>query len=328
MPEPPTQTGRPAKRTAFECLHRGLLSTRANWGLIPLGILQNVLFTLLSVLSLLPPFLVLGGMALLERDWSGAAFEDWLAGLDEMVAGALVPLALAVLASLLVGLLAVAVWGWFQGGIVGVLLAAERQALPGAQGRAGGWRWFRTFSMGDFAGWGGRHVWRFFWLFHLSLAVVLVFGLLAVLLILGAVYGQEAWGGGAALGIGCGGALPLLFGLLVYVLWYAAAQPAVALEGSGPLRGAVLGLRVVGRRLGASLILGVVVLGLSFAVGMILAMGQLALDVLLRDRFAVWLAAYGLLSLVQWFLTVALTVYGLASFASLVSAETAEEEPR
>lgn len=328
MPEPPTQPGRPAKRTAFECLHRGLRSTWANWGLIPLGILQNVLLTLLGLLSLLPPFLVLGGMALLQRDWSGAAFEEWLGGLDEMVGGALIPLSLAVLASLLVGLLAVAVWGWFQGGIVGVLLAAERQALPGAQGRPGGWRWFRTFSMGDFAGWGGRYVWRFFWFFHLGLLVGLVFALLFVLLILATVYGQEAWGGGAALGIGCGGALPILFGLLVYALWYAAAQPAVALEGSGALRGAVLGLRVVGRRLGASLILGLVILALSFAVGLIFATGQLALDLVLRNRFAVWLAAYGLLSLVQWFLSVALTVYGLASFASLVSAETAEEEPR
>lgn len=325
MPDLPPQSTPPRKRTAFDCLRRGFLSTRANWLLIPLGILQNVLFTLLVLLSFLPPFLVLGGMALLERDWSGPGFEEWLGGLDELAASALAPLALAVLASLVVGLLAVAVWGWFQGGILGVLLAAERQALPGAEGRAGGWRWFRTFSLRDFAGWGGRHVWRFFWFFHLSLTVAMVFALLIVLLVLGAVFGQEAWGGGAALGIGCGGALPLLFGLVVYALWHGAAQPAVALEGSGPLRGAALGLKIVGRRLGATLLVGVVVLVVSVAVGMVFGLGQLSLDVLLRDRFAVWLAVYGLLSIVQWFLSVALTVFGLASFSSLVAAEAAEE---
>lgn len=325
MPDPPPQSNRPAKRTAFDCLRRGFLSSRANWGLVPLGILQNLLFTLLALLSLLPPFLVLGGMALLERDWSGPGFEEWLAGLDDLVASALVPLALAVVASLLIGLLAVAVWGWFQGGILGVLLAAERQALPGAEARPGGWRWFRTLSLRDFAGWGGRYVWRFFWFFHLSLAVAGVLVLLIGLLILGAVMAQEAWGGGAALGIGCGGALPLLFGLVVYALWNGTAQPAVALDGSGALRGAALGLRIVGRRLGATLLVGLVVLVLSFGVGLAFSMGQLSLDVLLRDRFALWLAAYGLASLVQGFLSVALTIFGLASFTSLVTAEAAEE---
>lgn len=314
-----------AAPTAIDCLRRGFHSTRANWGLIPMKLLGDFLFAVLLIVSFLPPVLVLGGMALLEGGWSEAALQEWILGLPDELVTRLVPLLLAVLGSLVLGLLAVVVWGWFQGGLLGVLVAAERQAHPRAQDQPGGWRWFRTFSLPDFSGWGGRYVWRFFWFFHLALTVSLVFILLLALLVVGAVYGNEAWGPGAAVGIGCGGALPLLFLVLVYALWYTAAQPAVALEGSGPVRGSRLALRVVGRRLGASFLILLVVVVISMVVGMGFFLAQTASSLALQEEyFVAWLVTYGLVYLLQMAVSSALSVYFLAAFGSLVVPEAAE----
>lgn len=312
-------------RSAIDCLRRGFHSTRANWGLLPLKILQDLLFTVLLLVSFLPPVMVLGGMALLEGKWSEAAFRDWIEALPDQVFVAAAPLALSVAASLVLGLLAVVVWGWFQGGLVGTLVAAERQAPPRAEDRAGGSAWFRTFSLRDFSGWGGRHLWRFFWFFHLALTVSLVFLLLLVLLVVGAVFGQEAWGSGAAFGIGCGGSLPVLFLLVVYALWYTAAQPAVALEGSGTLRGSALGLRVVGRRLGASLLVGLTVIVAAVVVWVALALAQTGVGLFLEENFAAWLVTYLAFTLIQMVLNAAFGVYLLAAFSALVVAEAGQE---
>ncbi|HSL84410.1 MAG TPA: hypothetical protein VLF66_16680 [Thermoanaerobaculia bacterium] len=314
-----------ASRNAIDCLRRGFHSTRANWGLIPMKFLGDFLFAVLLVVSFLPPILVLGGMAFLDGGWSEAAIEEWIVGLPDRLLTSVGPLVLAVLGSLVLGLLAVVVWGWFEGGLLGVLVAAERQAHPRAQDQPGGWRWFRTFTLRDFSGWGGRYVWRFFWFFHLALTVSLIFVLLLALLVVAVVFGQERWGAGAAVGIGCGGLLPLLFLVLVYALWYTAAQPAVALEGSGPVRGSKLALRVVGRRLGASFLILLVIVVISMVVGMGFFLAQTASSLTLQEEYFVpWLVTYGLLYLFQMAASSALSVYFLAAFGSLVVAETAE----
>lgn len=315
------------KRSAIDCLRRAGLSLRANAGLIPLSLVQSISFTLLFVVSLVPPVLVLGGMALLEGEWNAALFEEWLAGLEASLAANLAALGLAVFASLVLGLLAVLVWGWFQGGVLGILVAAERQAPPGAEGRAGAWRWFRTFSLRDFAGWGGRYAWRFFWFFHLSVTVSLLLMLAGVLVALGAGLGYETWGAPAAWGIGCGASLPFLFAVLVYALWTLAAQPAVALPESGVIRGARAGLRVVGRRPGAVLLVLVVFAVLSVVAWMAIFVAQMLIGVAIPDDTLAWALVYVLFSLVQWVLSAALTVYASAAYSSLVVAEAAEAMP-
>lgn len=312
-------------RSAIECLRRAGLSTRANAGLIPLSLAQSFVFTLLVVASLVPPLMVLGGMALLEGEWDPATFDERLRGIDLSLADQLLPLALAVFASLVLGVLAVLVWGWFQGGMLGVLVAAERQAPPGAEGRPGAWQWFRTFSLRDFAGWGSRYTWRFFWFFHLSVTISLVLVLVAVLVAVGAGVGYEAWGGPAAWGIGCGAALPFLFALIVYALWNLTAQPAVALPESGVLRGAREGLRLVGRRPGAVLLVFVAFFVFSVVVWITVWMAQMVVGVAVPDDTLTWAVVYVLFSLVQWALGAVLTVYANAAYSSLVVAEAGAE---
>ena len=52
------------KRSALGCFQRGVLSTRANFGLVGMAVLQNFMVVVLFVVSVVPLFLVIGGMAL------------------------------------------------------------------------------------------------------------------------------------------------------------------------------------------------------------------------------------------------------------------------
>lgn len=314
------------RRSAVDCLRRAGLSLRANWELVLLALLQSVAAGVLFVVSLVPPFLVLGGAALFDREWTAATAEEWLLGLGAALAGQLVPLALAVLGSLLLGFLAVLAWGWFQGGIFGTLVAAERQALPDAQNRAGGASWFRTFSLSEFSGWGGRYAWRFFWFFHLSLTIGLLLTLVAVLIAFGVVLGYETWGGGAAYGIGCGAALPFLFALFVFAIWSVTAQPFLARPQGGVMRAAGDGLRVIGRRPGAVLLIVLTLIVLGVGLGLVLWVGELSIGLLTESRFAVGIVLFVLFAAVRMLINAALGVFASAAFTSLAVAQTPEVE--
>ena len=158
-------------------------------------------------------------------------------------------LLLALVAMLAVWLLSLLLHCYFQAGTFGILTAADRQALPGAR------RDRRLFP-------------------HLQPARLLRLGRalrLAVLRAARPVFGSwrccwgwrpcsgcSPWrwaagsgGRGAALGIGCGGALPLGFLALVAGLWFHVAQADLAREGSGVRAASRRGLDVLGRRLGA-----------------------------------------------------------------------------
>jgi len=315
------------KRSAFDCLQRGFLSLRANSGLVWMGVLQSFLFTALFVLSLVPPVLVVGGSSLLSEDLSDpAVLEQWLLDLGAQVAARLPALALGLVASLLIGLLAVIVWAWFQGGIMGVLLAAEHQAHPEAGHRAGGWQWFRTFSLRELAGWGARNLWPFFWFFHVMITAWLGLSLVFVLLVGGAGAAFDRWGGGAAFGFGCGGTIPLLFLGWVLAAWSLVAQPAVALRG-GAGRGSALGFQIIGRRLGASSLVLFLVLLASVVLALIVTMGQVTSDLFLPSSGWIHLGVYVLSTVAQWLVGSVLTVLALATYTALVAAE-AEDVPR
>lgn len=317
------------KRSAIDCLRRGALSTRANWALIPLSVAQSFAFAILLLISFVVPLLVIGGAALLGIDFTHlSSVEEWLQAFDPAAidwSGQWVPLLLGGLSAFILSLAAVVVWAWFQGGILGVLTAAERQAHPEAERRAGAAAWFRTYSWRDFSGWGARYLWRFFWFFHLSVTVSLLILLLFVLLVLGVVAAETGMGTGAAFGLGCGGALPLGFLILLYALWYMAAQPALAREDGGLWAGAREGLRVAGRRLGAALLFLIVLLVASVIAAMASWLFQVGLQLGAGDGVAVAIALYLAVAVIQALVGAIFTIWGFGSFAALVAAERTAE---
>jgi len=310
------------RRSALGCFQRGVLSTRANFGLVGMAVLQNLVVVVLFVVSVVPLILVIGGRDLFAggvHDMSDVGRIDaWLGDLPKQLEGHLGALLLGVLASLLVGMLAVVVWAWFQAGLVGTLLSGERQAHPEAELRAGGWRWFKTFSLTDFAGWGGRHLWRFFWYFHVMITAWMVLALVATILLFGVGVAWQSWGGLAATGLGCGGTIPLAFLFWVLAAWSLLAQPAVALPESGAVSGSLLGFRVLGHRLGAASLLLLTVLVLSIASGLVVGMGRAIFDLVFQES---WLLRLGLVVvsiLGQWVVASVVNVFALAGFAALV----------
>ncbi|HEX3552859.1 MAG TPA: hypothetical protein VIA62_06490 [Thermoanaerobaculia bacterium] len=246
--------------SAADCLRRGWTNLAANWELVLLQWCQSLLIVILLALSVSLPVVALGADALL----AGRSLERVLAVFMARLGRLSPAVTMAGVAMLAVWLLSLLVHCWFQAGTYGVLAAAERQALPGPRRHR---LLFRTFSLRDFAGWGGLYLWRFFRLLVLFWALALPLGIAALVWLVSLGVGGEVWGRPAVLGMGCGGALPLGFLFLVAGLWSHVARAGLAREGSGVRVAVRQGLAVLGRRLGTVvvLVLLAVIAGLALA---------------------------------------------------------------
>jgi hypothetical protein len=314
----------PVKRSALDCLRRGLASLRANWELVPLRWAGMLGVGVLVIGGLLLPLLVLGVGLLGEgfRHLSArdpAAWEGFGSRLAERLPGAGPALALAFIGTLAVWLFACVAYAYLEAGIYGVLTAAERQALPGADRS----EWFRTFSLSHFLGWGGRYMWRFFAFLGIWgaawIGVLLAFCLWLFL----TVGGSQRWGQGAAWGIGCGGLLPLAFLTFVVALWGLVAQAALARDEAGAWSAAALGLRIVGARFGAVLAFFLIFLVCAIGLGLVSFFLGFAVSLALARAPFVALGLRLSLSLLQSLAGSALALAWAASLVALVQGELA-----
>lgn len=304
--------------SALDCLRRGWSNLSANWELVLLGWLGSFVTLFLLLLGFVLPLVILGVDLAGVRRSAGREIGEALRRLADDTPA--LPLALsATLAMWLVSLL---FHCFVQAGAYGILTAADRQALPGP-GRDK--LLFRTFSARDFMGWGSLYVWKFFRLLlvYWTLILLMVCGLLAWGLFL--LVGGSQWGTGAALGIGCGGALPVLFLVLVLGLWFNVAQADLARETSGVRAASRRGLSVLGQRLGAVFTLFVLFLGAMFVLGLVFAPLSAVADSLVtgapRVRALVQLILLLLQSLPNSLLTMALA----GSLVALVRSELLSE---
>ena len=202
-----------------------------------------------------------------------------------------------------------------------MLTAADRQA-PGGVPRDH--RVFRTFSWRDFFGWGGRYLWRFFWIYNLFGAIFLLIVLVGTLLAALAVGAADQWGPPAAFGIGCGGALPLFFAAVVLGIWMVLAQADLGRIESSVGQAARRGWRVLTRRLGGVLLICLLALIASFAVGLIFMPFAIGIQLAVGDNLPLDLGLRFGLNLVQ---SLAGGIVGIAiagSFVALLRTEAAE----
>ena len=143
--------------SAFDCLHRGVVNVRANWELVPMNILQGLLAMVVGLVGFLPIFAVVGWanpdlFDLVEKP--ELALGAWQELIARSADGWVMLLAAFAIASV-IWLIAMLVYSYFKGGILGILMAGDRQASPDSKSRA---PWFRTFTMRDFRGWAGLYL--------------------------------------------------------------------------------------------------------------------------------------------------------------------------
>lgn len=309
--------------SALASVRRGLRNVRANWPLLVVQGVSGVVVAVLILVGLLPLPLALG-LAAGEEFPAGA--EDWKSWLTA-VGGHLMSDLPALTSSLLAGLIAT-ILIWFlafvlacfcQAGTYGVLFAADRQARPGARD----WRYFRTFNWRDFGGWGARDLWRFFWFFNLAGAVFLAVALALGLLLAGAAAGAETWGVQAAVGIGCGGLLPLAFLAVAVAFWSTLAQALLPTDLT-VWQAAKIGMRLAGQRFWSVFLLFALTSAATVAGLLILAPLEFAVDLLAADRPAWRLGLQLPLSLLQVLVGAAVGLVMAGSVVALVRAEAAE----
>jgi len=302
--------------SALDCLRRGWTNLSANWELVLLQWLEWLLLTLLMALGVFLSLLILGASLLGEG--SAAHRAEALARRLSDLSPAL---ALALVAMLAVWLASLFLHSYFQAGAYGVLASADRQALPGPRRSK---EFFRTFSLRDFLGWGGLYVWRY-------VGVLLLFGVLTFLLggavllwLLFLGVGGAEWGSPAALGIGCGGALPMGFLALVLGLWVHLAQADLAREGSSVRAASRRGIAVLGQRLGTVIALFLLTLAAAFVLAVVFFPLGAAADSLLSGAPLMRALVRFLLLLLQSLPNTLLAMVLAGALVALVRSETSE----
>jgi hypothetical protein len=307
---------------ALEALGRGLVNVRANAELVPAVTAGTLAVFLLLLASFLP---WLGALGLDPRDLVAGEPPDFDALAGAARAGlapegivarfgvAFTAIALGLIVSSLM-------YCWYWGGALGVLVAGEAQAPPGA-GRAPAV--FRTFSARFLLGEARRLT------APVLLFLSLFLGLMLLLLVaLGALFALalalgERRGGGAGLAVGCGGAFPLLFAwiALLLALWF--GQVELPRRGIGVRAAATLGFRWLGARLGAALALFALFLCASLAIGIFVGGAGFLIKLWFAESFPAELT----IDLLAWFAqlvsSAALNLVLAASFAALARGERA-----
>jgi hypothetical protein len=307
--------------SAVNSLHRGLVNLRANWELLLVQVLQVLVVSVLVVVGFIPPLSVLGFSELEMFDPATQDLTSIAASLAELVArgrDAWVLLLASLVLTSAIWLMAMLVYCYFQAGIFGTLVAGDRQAPPG---RPRGWQWFRTFSAGSLRGWAGRYLWRYFWLLNLFFVISTLWLLVPLLLLWITVWGESTWGPAAAFGIGCGGAIPVAFSLLVLAFWVQMAQADLARADSGVWIALRRGLQILGHRLGAALLLVSLLVAIMITLTVSIAVLSTFIDLFSGGGSLVrWTGHVGL-TLVEWGLSSLVSVAFAATLIALIRGE-------
>jgi hypothetical protein len=282
-----TLTTPPKPLSAIDAASRGWANARANWELVGLQVVREIVVGLLTLLALAIPLVVFAGDVLAALFTATPTTpDDWLDRIAEILSRFAwnEAMFLALFGTLALGLLATLIHCLFQAGTFGVLAAGDRQALPGPSRDH---RLFRTYSRAEFFGWGRTYYWRYFWFVNLYGTLAMLLLLFVVSGIVGASAAGQRWGVGTGIGLGCGGTLIAAFLALILWLWGAVAEADLAREEARFGDSMRRALGVVGRRLGAVLALLVFFLVATMIMASVLMPFSLFTSFALKDHF--WL---------------------------------------
>lgn len=311
--------------SAIDALARGAANVRANPQLVAVSVAGSVALLVLVLLSFLPWLGAIG----FDASWlTGAgpdpaklrALADRFGSLDDLVArlgGFLLAVSLALT-------LASIVYCWYQGGILGVLVAGDAQA-PAGGGRDA--LLFRTFSLPFFVHEAQRLTWRLLLFYSLFFAVFLAVIVLAAALLAAAGLAGGERGVAAGCALACGLLLPLLFVGFALLAAIQLGQAELVRPESGVLAATRAAFATLGRRLGAAALLVVLFLLVSFVVGIGFGVVNFVADLALSGRPAALVALHVGFWLVQVAVSAVFNLVFTAAFVALARSEAAAPEP-
>lgn len=306
--------------SGIDALGRGVANVRANWQLVLVSGAATVVIAGV-VLAGMVPALALVGLSLANVVSSdpfadpAEAYPDFHFDPSTLGVGAMATAGLVFLAALLAASI---VQCWVQAGTLGALWAGDAQSPPGAGRPAYS---FAIFSPRFFVGAANRLFGRLLAYYGILLALGIVWLLLLLGLVLAIAATGQGLDGGAALAIGCGGAIPLFFLMLVLALAAAVGQADVPRPDGSALEAVRTGFRVLGRRLGACALLYVLFLTGTIAVATAEGIVSFVSGLALRDAPAASFAVSGVLFALQTLLQTALTLGLAAALVALVRGE-------
>jgi hypothetical protein len=278
--------------SAAAALGRGAANLRANRELVLVAAGGSVAIGVIVVLSVLPWLATLG----LDLDTFSEPTD--LGRLREFFGGLQSPQEiLARLGGLLLSVtlaftLATFLYCWYFGGILGVLVAGDAQAPPGA-GREPAI--FRTFSLRFFVHEAGRLLWRVFLYLNLFFLFWTLLLVLVVIAIAGAgLLGTDS-GFAAGCAVACGALLPVAFVSFALLAAMELGQADLVRPQSGVLAATGAGFRALSRRLGASALVLLLLVVASVAIATAAAAVEFVVDVSLSGAPAFALKAILLL---------------------------------
>lgn len=308
----------PARLPALDALARGFANVRANRELVLIQIASGLLLAASIVVPMLL-FLVRMGIPLSvftakDPEALARALESIQLDFGQLTS----MLGLGLLAMLVVGTLVFILYCWFQAGTLAVLLAGEAQApvirrAPPAV--------FRTFTWAAFVGWASRYGMRLFWVNNLFLIfLTLVLFAFAVPFLVAFWLSEDAISAAGCL-VGCGLALPLGFLALVVVLAMVVAQICAVEEGTSAMQATRRGFAITGHRLGGLLLLYLLMIVGSLAVTTFFGLLGLVLNLALAQLALLQTVLAAGLGVVEFVLSVCLTLVMTAAIVALVRAE-------
>lgn len=307
--------GRRMRLSAIDSIQHGLLNLRANWQLVIVQFLQTLAVTLIATLGLLPIVFALGFAFVRStlKNFDASSGSELL----ERVLEAGVPLVVGLLATTLIWTIAFVVFCYFQGGILGVLAAGERQAQPAGAG----WKSYYTFSTRLFYELAEQLTWPVFWLVNLFVvigtAALAGFGLLAVgpFVLFGE--GSEA----LQIGLGCVALLVFAVFMMFLSVWMQLAQVELALGTRGVLAAAKQALKTTLRRLPGLALLLLLLIVASITMAIVFVPVSMVLEFAFRSRLGAYFTGQAVISLVQWLVSGVLSVGWAAVCVALVNGE-------
>ena len=304
--------------SAIDALARGFANVRANRELVAVQVASGLLLAASIVVPLLYLLVRLGVPLKAFTANDPQALAQTLAGMQLDFAQLASTVGLGLLVMLVVGTLVFILYCWVQAGTLAVLLAGDAQAPPlrGAPAAV-----FRTFTWSGFVGWASRYGLRIFWVINLFLLFLTLLLLLCTLPFLLVAVSSESDTSLLGCVVGCGLALPVGFAGLVLVIAMTVAQICAVEEGATTLGATRRAFRITGSRLGGLLLLYLLAICGSLAVTTFFSVVGLVLKLALAHAETLLAVLSGGLGLVEFVLSVCLTLVMTAAIVSLVRAE-------